>query len=89
MPLQPDPQQQFLVEIFQIRFPMRDGDKQIQCAANDEAIHAIASRDGHHPDAVPDLFRLYRDRLEQAASKKYDAGRIEVDGSVLVTKDDI
>ncbi len=69
-----------------IRFEARDGDKAVKCAIQYEALadHFGANRKNRF-----DVFDAHRDRIEREARRKYLAGRLELDGSVLIKTEDL
>lgn len=69
-----------------IRFEARDGDKAVKCIIQYEALadHFGANRKNRF-----EVFEANRDQIEREARRKYLAGRIELDGSVLITTRDL
>jgi hypothetical protein len=78
-----------LVTMLGVKFLMTDGAREVACRADRELLrHRFGSRDRDGDAAV---FALYRDRIEQAASDKYDAGDTEphTDATVVVREADM
>jgi transcriptional regulator with XRE-family HTH domain len=67
-------------------FEGKDGDKTIRCAISREALEDHFEGDNKDP---PKVFRANRDRIEHEARRKYLAGRLEADGSVLIRTADL
>lgn len=67
-------------------FKGEDGNKTIKCAISDEAL--ADHFDGDHKDPLK-VFVSNRDRIEHEVRRKYLAGAIEADGSVLVKTSDL
>lgn len=63
----------------------RDGRKRVRCAINRDAIDDDFAGDGR--DKV-DVFRKNRDVIEETARRKYLAGDMEKDGSILIHSGD-
>jgi transcriptional regulator with XRE-family HTH domain len=64
-----------------VAFWGRDGDKEVRCAISREAIDDRFKGDGK------DKFKVYaanREAIEHEARRKYLAGKLEKDGSVLI-----
>lgn len=73
-----------------VRFVMLDGTTEVSCRA---AIALLREQYGSQGEGAGDAaaFRDHRVAIEQAASEKYDAGKIEGDREVkiIVTSDDV
>ncbi len=69
-----------------VLFAGKDGDKTISCAISLEALEDHF--DGGNRDPVK-LTRANRARIEHEARRKYLAGRLESDGSVLIKTEDL
>jgi hypothetical protein len=67
---------------------MFDGQKQVNCMVSSEALQDIAAVDGRREEPIEELFKTYRSRVEEIASKKYDSGRL-VNGEVRVINGDV
>jgi hypothetical protein len=82
--------EQILATMNGIKFLMQDGPTEVPCRATPEL---LADRFGSNGECNGDeeVFRLHRLAIEQAASDKYDAGRIEpqIDPKVIVTANDM
>lgn len=69
-----------------VLFDAKDGAKPISCAISREALQDHI--DGDNKDPVK-VFRASRERIEHEARRKYLAGRLEADGSVLIRTEDL
>jgi transcriptional regulator with XRE-family HTH domain len=69
-----------------VLFHGRDGDKEIRCAISREALEDHFDGDDRDPLKV---FRANRERIEHEARRKYLAGKMENDGSVLIRTTDL
>jgi hypothetical protein len=81
--------EQVLTTMMGVKFLMRDGDLDVACrAARGLLRHRFGSRDS---DGDQDSFKLHRQAIEQAASNKYDAGKLEAhtDATITVTETDM
>lgn len=67
-------------------FKGRDGDKIIPCAISREALDDHFG--GDNKDKLK-VFNANRERIEHEARRKYLAGRVESDGSVLIKTMDL
>ncbi|MCG8560040.1 MAG: DUF1488 family protein [Hyphomicrobiales bacterium] len=67
-------------------FVGKDGDKSVPCAISQEALMDHFEGDEKDPAKV---FRRYRERIEHEARRKYLSGRLESDGLVLITTNDL
>ncbi len=73
-------------EIFGYAIPMQsENGRVVRVLVTDEALQDLASP----PDSSPNRLAEYRNHIEAVASKKYDAGNIENDGSIRVTSGDV
>ncbi len=61
---------------------MRDGAKEVACRVSLEALTDRGFATGLSEGRV---FEAYRNEIEQAASEKYDSGKIDYSGGVYVT----
>jgi hypothetical protein len=77
-------------ETFCVYFWMWDGEKPVRCCVTSEALRYIGKVVFGFTDkeANEQLFIIYREQIEQAASLKYDRGNIDAEG-VLVTANDL
>ena len=69
-----------------VLFQGRDSDKIVPCAISSEAL------DDHFGGDNKDKFKIFsanRERIEHEARRKYLAGRVESDGSVLIKSMDL
>ena len=73
-------------DMFRVGFGMTEGLKIVPVWVSDEALQ---DREPSVTDGVLAIFDRNRLEIEQIASDKYDTGRIEPDGSVLVTSADL
>jgi hypothetical protein len=66
-----------------VRFVMKDGGKMVTVLVSNPALETIEiapqDHDGHFC-----AFKRYRKSFERIASKKYDKGTVELDGSVCI-----
>jgi len=67
-------------------FKGKDGDKIVMCAINREALEDHFDGDNKH---MLKIFKANRDRIEHEVRRKYLAGRMESDGSVLIKTMDL
>jgi hypothetical protein len=65
-----------------IRFLMRDGSKEVPCRVSYESLTDRGVATGMDEAGV---FEAYRNEIEQAASDKYDRGKIDHEGRIYVT----
>ena len=72
-----------------IEFLMEDGNAEILCRAAREMLRERFGSESDDADMEP--FKAKRESIEQAASDKYDAGKIEtgIDVMVIVTGNDM
>jgi uncharacterized protein DUF1488 len=73
-----------------IKFLMEDGQTEIPCRATPDLLTETFGSNGEPADNER-VFRLNRSAIEEAASRKYDAGEIEPrpDPKVIVTATDM
>ena len=64
----------------------KEGDNVIHCGISKEAINDFFSGDGKEPLKV---FQANREQIEHEARRKYLAGKLEADGSVMITSKDL
>lgn len=69
-----------------VLFSGNDGDKVVPCAISREALEDHFEGDNREPVKV---FREHRERIAYEARRKYLAGRLESDGSVLIKTADL
>lgn len=69
-----------------VSFTGKDGDKKIPCTVSKEALADHFEGDNKDPLKV---FTANQERIEHEARRKYLAGKIEPDGSVLIKTEDI
>ena len=75
-------------ETFCVYFWMWDGEKPVRCCVTSEALRYIGQVDGFtDKEANEQLFIICRDKIEQAASLKYDRGNIDADGALITSSD--
>ena len=79
----------FVTTIGGVDFLMEDGNVEVPCRAERKMLRDRFGSDDD--DSVANAFRANRVEIEQAASDRYDAGKIEAgtDVSVIVTGDDM
>jgi hypothetical protein len=79
-----------LVTMNGVRFLMRDGETEVTCRAASELLAERFGSNGE-PNDNERVFLVNRVAIEQAASRKYDAGEIEprMDPRVVVTATDM
>ena len=76
-----------------VHFWMTHGAKPVACVVAGEALHD--AHPGHHSDgtgwteALLDLFRALRPNVEAAAARKFAAGSVKPDGTVVVLTGDL
>ena len=71
-----------------VRFAMKDGSKKITVLVSNPALEHIEIAPVDH-EAYFGTFKLYRKSFERIASKKYDRGYIENDGTVCIRAMDV
>ena len=71
-----------------VRFAMKDGGKKITVLVSNPALENIEITPVDH-DAYFWTFKLYRKSFERIASKKYDKGHVEADGTVCIRAMDV
>ena len=71
-----------------IMFPMYDGGKIVRVVVSSRIIRKLALQDGNRSLSGDADFDKYRGKVEEAASRKYDAGILK-DGKVHVLRSDI
>ncbi len=69
-----------------VLFDGKDGEKTVPCAISWEALEDHFDGDKKNPAKV---FRTNRERIEHEARRKYLAGRLEPDGSVLIKTENL
>lgn len=69
-----------------VLFAGRDGERTVPCAISLEALEDHFDADERNPIRA---FRANRGRIEHEARRKYLAGQVEADGSVLVRTEDL
>lgn len=69
-----------------VLFDGKDGEKPVPCAISWEALEDHFDSDHKNPAKV---FGANRERIEHEARRKFLAGRLESDGSVLIKTDDL
>jgi hypothetical protein len=82
----PDPQEAFVFDRGVVTFRGEDGETRVQCAISREALDDHFK--GDNKDKL-EVFRANRQEIEAEARKKYLAGAIEPDGSVLIRTLDV
>jgi hypothetical protein len=71
-----------------VRFAMKDGSKTVTIFVSNPALENIEI-DTFDNDRYFLTFKLYRKSLERIASKKYDKGHVEADGTVCIRAMDV
>ena len=89
MPLQPVAQAAVADRnLKSVRFAMKDGSRQISVFVSSPALESIEiaplGDDGHFL-----TFKLYRKAFEQIASRKFDMGHVEPDGTLCIRARDV
>jgi transcriptional regulator with XRE-family HTH domain len=69
-------------------FTGQDGKKAIRCAISAEALEDYFNRSGSTKNLLK-AFQTNRETIEHEARRKYLAGNLEVDGSILVKTSDL
>lgn len=82
----PEPEEGYVSGRDVVVFWGLDGETRVRCAISREALNDHFGRDGKDKLAV---FRGNRPAIEEEARRKYLAGRIEPDGSVLIRTGDL
>jgi hypothetical protein len=77
----PNPQEAFIFDRETVLFWGQDGETRVHCAISREALDDYFK--GTNEDKL-EVFKANRQVIEEAARKKYLAGAIEPDGSVLI-----
>lgn len=80
-----DPQPHYDPRHMVVRFDGQDGDVGISCAISLEALEDHFQGGSRDPVKV---FHGSRERIEHEARRKYLAGRLEADGSILIRTTD-
>jgi hypothetical protein len=71
-----------------VRFAMKDGGKKIAVLVSNPALEHIEIAPVDR-DAYFGTFKLYRRSFEKIASRKYDNGYVEIDGTVCIRAMDV
>jgi len=72
-----------------IAFPAFDGQTAVRCSVSREALEDRSARAGTGAPGLVDIFNIFRGDVEAAAARKYAAGKLEADGSILVKTADL
>lgn len=72
-----------------VLFRAHDGDTPVRCAVTVDALQAHFDMRGFNPLVAEMKFKQNRDVIQAAAARKYAARKLEPDGLVLVTAQDI
>lgn len=72
-----------------VLFPARTPGGEITCAVSGEALKDRFGTRGGGEGARLSAFRVHRDEIEAAVRRKYEAGRTERDGSLLIRSSDL
>ena len=67
-----------------VEFPARDRSRLVFCRISFAALKDHFGLTGTDPRQAITVFRAHRRRIETRALRKYDAGQIEYDGSVVL-----
>lgn len=67
-------------------FTGRDGDRDIRCAVSREVLEDYFDGDGKDPLKV---FQANHEKIEHEMRRKYLSGKLEADGSILLTTNDM
>ena len=71
-----------------VRFAMKDGGKKVIVLVSNPALEQIEIAPIDH-DSYFGTFKVYRKSFERIASKKYDNGYVEIDGTVCIRAMDV
>ena len=71
-----------------VRFTMKDGTRPVEVFVSHPALENIDVVPIEHEDYIG-TFKLYRKSFEQIASRKYDRGHVEADGTVCIRAMDV
>jgi hypothetical protein len=82
----PAPDKKYVLDPGVVMFWGQDGETRVRCEISREALDDHFGEDGKEELEV---FRSNRPAVEQAARRKYLAGRTEADGSVLIRSSDL
>jgi len=82
----PAPDENYVLDPGVVMFWGQDGETRVRCEISREALDDHFGEDGKEELEV---FRSNRPAVEQAARRKYLAGRTEADGSVLIRSSDL
>ena len=89
MPLQPVAQAAVADRnLKSVGFAMKDGSKRISVVVSNPALQNIEIAD-QDADSYFLTFKLYRKTFEQIASRKFDMGHVEPDGTVCIRARDV
>lgn len=80
-----DPKSRYDSERMSVVFEGRDGEKKVRCLISEEALE---DHFGDNDDPLG-TFRANRERIESEARRKYLAGDVKPDGSVLIVSMDL
>ena len=69
-----------------VRFSMRDRSRAISCGVTTAAMDELEKADSVGPGQRRDQFLQLRGRIEEAASRIFDAGRLEPDAPVVLVR---
>ena len=72
-----------------VRFSALDGEKLVPCAVSHEALTDYSRQTGVVGDALVQLYRAHTSKIHGVAQEKYQTGRTEADGLVLVKSADL
>jgi hypothetical protein len=90
MPLTADPNQRFTdADLFNIQFPMFDGEEMITVTVTSEAIQDMAAPDGRQEENTTKLFLEYRSSFETIASAKYDDAGDDKPQTIRIVNGDV
>lgn len=67
-----------------VEFPARDRSRLVFCRVSFAALRDHFGLAGADPRQAITVFRAHRRSIEARASRKYDAGQVEYDGSVAL-----
>ena len=81
----PDSKPRYDSDRMSVVFEGRDGNKKVRCLISEEA---LADHFGDNDDPLA-TFRANRERIESEARRKYLAGDVKPDGSVLIVSMDL
>jgi hypothetical protein len=89
MPLARDKVGGFKLGRMVVEFTMLNGKEEIECAVSTAAMDDRERNSDVKPHEREAQFMRLRDVIEESASRKFFAGKLEKDGTILVTSKDL